>query len=420
MKVSVYNLSLFNKSSKELLNRLIVDNIISNKETLHMDKEYYMLKYNKKEWLKMINDNSQTNSLINNNINNIGLCRSIIHSDGKILAFSPPKAISEDIFMSKNHPHQCYAEEIIDGTMINLFYDKEIDKWDIATKSSFGARNSFFINNDSDNINLNRNEKENTFRYMFFDVCKTIGFNYKTLPKEYCYSFVFQHPSNRIVIPITEHRLYLIAAYSIDNEKYIVTKLSEEKMTTIIKGTKIMFPQPFFFESFDDIEALICVMNEDYKQAGIMVHHTTTGERTKIINPNYEFVRGLRGNQPKLQYHLLELMQNGKISAYLRYFPEARPQFISVRQKIHDFTEELHTNYIKCYIKKKKPLLDFEKKELHTHMYNLHHKIYKGQLQEKGKHVTKYVVINYVYSLPTPVLMSLLKYEFRKFSESEE
>ena len=53
-------------------------------------------------------------------------------------------------------------------------------------------------------------------------------------------------------------------------------------------------------------------------------------------------------------------------------------------------------------------------------MYNLHHDIYKEKLQEKNKHVTKQVVIDYINSLPTPVLMSALNYDMRKISESED
>ena len=419
-----YNLKLINNSFNHTLDELIKNNLISNREWLHMDKEYYMMKYNKNALIRL-NDDDDDDDDINDKYGltkqELELYRSVIHRNGKIMAFSPPKSLPEDIFMSKNPPNKCYAEEIIDGTMINLFYDNETNKWEIATKSSFGANNNFFINynpNSKNNGSLPHQQK--TFRSMFFDVCKTIGFDYKTLPKEYCYSFVFQHQLNRIVIPITQHKLYLIAAYSIDNEKYNVTKLSESKTTIIFNNTKVMFPHLFSFETYDDIQSLICFMDEDYKNVGIMIHHTPTGERTKIINPNYKFVRGLRSNQPKQKYRLLELMKNNKITPYLRYFPEEKEQFNVIKNEVYKFTEELHSNYIQCYIKKKKPLLEFEKKQFQTHMYNLHHTIYKEKLQEKNKHVTKQVVIGYVNSLPTSVLMSVLNYDTRKISESEE
>jgi hypothetical protein len=306
--------------------------------------------------------------------------------------------------MSQYPPSECYAEEIVDGTMINLFYDKLTKAWEIASKSTFGAKCLFFNNSEY--------KEEDTFRYMFFEVCKEIGFDYTSLPEENCYSFVFQHPRNRIVVPITEMKLYLIASYRINNDNYMITKLENEEVSYFLKGTSIQQPKTYNFTTYDDLETLIAVMNQDYKDAGIMIYHTHSGLRTKIRNPNYEFVRCLRGNQPKLQYHYLELRQKGQVATYLRYYPEALPEFNKYKQQIHSFTEGLHTRYINCYIKKTGPLMEFEEK-FRTHMFNLH-QIYKKKAEGTGKIITKTDVITYVNTLPEPVLMSSLNSEFHK------
>ena len=385
-----YDFPAFIKNPDYIFSQNILNLLkITDKKWLQNDQEYHIVNYEKS---KITPDLVRTS----------GLFRSLVHSDGNILAFSPPKSINECEFMSNYPPYDCYAEEIIDGTMINLFYDKHAGGWEIFSKSKFGA-NCFFFN------------KKETFRYLFFEVCKSISFDYTSLPKENCYSFVFQHPKNRIVVPIKEMKLYLIAAYQINNADYSIRKLENEDLKEIIKTTQIERPKTYNFETYDDLEILIAEMNKDYKETGVMLYHRQSGMRSKIRNPNYEFVRGLRGNQAKLQYRYLELRQRGNVAAYLRYFPEALPEFTKFKKQIHAFTEDLHTHYINCYIKKIKPLLEFEEK-FRTHMFNVH-QIYKKKAEGKGKIITKTDVIIYVNTLPEALLMASLNSLFRNKEE---
>ena len=46
-------------------------------------------------------------------------------------------------------------EELVEGTMINLFWNDYLDEWDIATKNSLGGKYSFYQDN------------KKTFRTMF-------------------------------------------------------------------------------------------------------------------------------------------------------------------------------------------------------------------------------------------------------------
>ena len=390
-----YKLNLFSKELQKRKNELINDNKLLEKHVLNKDKEYSIIRYNKSK-------------LTSNDITtDIGLYRSVIYSNEKIMSFSPPKSLDEGSFMSKYKPDECYAEEIIEGTMINLFYDTETSDWEISTKSTVNACNTFFTN-DKDYVDIKTNK---TFRKMFLEVCEHIKFNYTNLNINYCYSFVFQHPDNKIVIPINEYRLYLISAYSIDNNTYTITQVKEQDKLNLIKNTNVMTPSSYEFTSYDDIEAIILCMNDTYKDTGIMIHHID-GARCKIRNPAYEFVKMLRGNQPKLKYRYIELRQKGHVSAYLKYFPEVINDFTQFKSEIHSFTEKLYKNYIECYIKKEKPLLNIEDKQYRICMYNLH-VIYKDELKPKGKKITKQDVINYVNKLHPSILMDCLNYKLK-------
>ena len=162
---------------------------------------YHILKYDK-QWLHRDYGT----------IASKGLLRSLIFKDnGDIVCFAPPKSFNIEmsgLVIDANIQYR--SEEFVEGTMINVFYDKESNVWEIATRSNVGGENCFFMENGFN--------KNNTFKYMFNEVCETIGFDINELNKDYVYSFVMQHPNNRIVQIISEMRLYLVEVYQIINK----------------------------------------------------------------------------------------------------------------------------------------------------------------------------------------------------------
>lgn len=68
------------------------------------------------------------NLLSNDLIGIYGFCRSIIvNSDNKVICFAPPKSVSAYSFIDK-YPDKSInivAEEFIEGTMINVFWDEK-------------------------------------------------------------------------------------------------------------------------------------------------------------------------------------------------------------------------------------------------------------------------------------------------------
>jgi hypothetical protein len=148
-----------------------------------------------------------------------GLCRSvIINSKNKVVGFAPPKSISSEQFIQKyneNTPGVVF-EEFVEGTMINVFWDDSIGLeggWEIATRNTVGATSSFY-----------KSKQSKTFRDMFLEASYENNMSFNLLDKKYSYSFVVQHPENRIVVPFKSPQLYLVAVYSIvtDNNGYVI------------------------------------------------------------------------------------------------------------------------------------------------------------------------------------------------------
>ena len=142
---------------------------------------------------------------------------------------------------------------------------------------------------------------------------------------------------------------------------------------------------------------------------GVMIYSGAV--RSKIRNQNYENIRDLRGNQSKLQYHYLVLRQRNKVREFLLFYPEFSEYFSQFRSSIHEYTNNLHRNYIACYIKKQQELKNFPY-EYKVHMFNLHQK-YLGELKERGEFIDRNFVINYFNCLEPPQQMHILNCRYK-------
>jgi hypothetical protein len=124
---------------------------------------------------------------------------------------------------------------------------------------------------------------------------------------------------------------------------------------------------------------------------------------------SYEEVRKLRGNQPKLQFNYLTLKQQNKVGEFLQYYPEHTVIFNKFKLAVYHYTNNLFMNYISCFVRKEKPLKEYEF-EYKTHMYKLHEK-YKTELKPNQKAIDKKFVIDYVNALHPAQQMFLINYK---------
>lgn len=374
-----------------------VPNLNKTECTTLNNQKYKVIRYNK-------------TNLTYDIIPTYGLCRSVIvNSNNQVVCFSPPKSVKSDSFIEKYNIKNdtLVAEEFVEGTMINVFWDQNIGlsgAWEISTRNTVGAVASFY-----------KSPNSKTFRTMFLEAAANNKLDLDTLHKNFCYSFVLQHPENRIVVPFKTPQLYLISMYIIDNSdknNIKVYSVDKSNFLNLHSNTTIKIPTVYNWNTYADLVDKYASMNTSYDVLGVVVYNNETGERTKIRNPVYEEVRQLRGNQPKLQYQYLCLRKEGKVGDFLKYYPENKKEFSNFRDQLHLFTNTLFMNYISCYIKKEKPLLEFSE-QYRTHMFNIH-KQYLDDLKEKKMYVTNTVVIKYVNNIHPSLMMFCLNFQMRK------
>jgi len=397
------NKQSYNLSEIPGFNDLLNPDLLCNSNILKVNKiecrtnnaSYRVIKYDK-------------NLLCFDIVKTYGLCRSIIlNSANHVVSFSPPKSIDANLFINNYYllNSSIQAEEFIEGTMINVFFDSSIGGWEISTRNTVGATSSFFKSHNS-----------KTFRQMFIEAANECNLDITKLEPDLCYSFVLQHPENRIVVPFAKPQLYLVALYRIHNIPNNITveylDLNSYRNFFSNLQTSVQFPQIYQFNEYSELIEKYASMNTSYDIVGVVIHNKETGERTKFRNPVYEQVKNLRGNQPKLQYQYLCLRKEGRVKDFLAFYPENKIEFSTFRDQVHLFTNTLYDNYVSCFIKKEKPLIEFSQ-QYRTHMFNIH-KFYMNELRAKKQFINSTTVQRYVNDLHPSLLMYCLNFQMRK------
>ena len=312
--------------------------------------------------------------------------RSVIWNQGKLLCFSPPKSIPFDHFKRK-YPDSSknYISEIVEGTMINLFYDFSESRWEIATKNAIGGHYWYFSDPQTPKI---------TFREMFLDAIGasryTTNFQDTFIGKEcipgYCYSFVLQHPANRFVYEEKEPMLYLIAVYKIEgNTATLINNVQ-------INELKIYTPEKIKHGLYQEIDEFMSL-----SPTGFMLVNTETGERSKLETPEYSYKKQLRGNNPRIQYQYLCLLKIGKIPEFLYYFPEYTAEFQRYHLLFYTFVVNIHSIYYNYYIKKQRDRDIVYQKQMMYFVKRIHHEVYCASCAQNQKIIiTKQVLFDWL------------------------
>lgn len=345
----------------------------------------------------------------------------ITDHSGEILSIAPAKSLPNEDFFKVFSEENKQVTEIVEGTMINLFWSG--DHWEIATKRSVGCNYHFFRNQYFPGL---PEPEQKTFKQMFLDGImtsvitpqgtpqetsgitpqETVGTiedfaNSLNLSKNRCYSFVVQHPSNHIVVPVEAPATYLVNCYEIDNAsksfKYInVFDLKDQFATTAVK-----FPR-LFHDSCEQItvdsafaegtsegtseegssaltENINRIMKNplnSYKVPGVMVTELKTGFRTSFINDKYTEIKLLRGNNPNLHYQYLVLRKVQKADEFLRHFPQYGAHFARFKEHFETFATRLHRLYMDVHVTKVTTLDTIEDKRDKYHVEKLHYTCY--------------------------------------------
>jgi len=341
-----------------------------------------------------------------------GKYRSVVVSQSTqgLVGYGPKKSVAMDTFMKRypefegHLPMDVDVMEMVEGTMINLFFDRARNTWEIATKSAVGGHYWYFRQDTGI-------YPQYTFRQMFMETvgeAATADLNdsylVQNLNKKYSYSFVLQHPANHIVLDIPRPKAYLVAIFEIIDDG-----------STTGKARVRHLPLYQYAESdtvmMDKLNYGICYLpwrypgqsprNVTYSSVeidnglgrfpvGYMIVHSLTGDRVSVKSEHYERLKQLRGNNPNIQYQFLAIIYTRKIAEFLQYFPMYNKLFRHFHGKMTEYVKNYHKLYVEFYVKKthRKNLEVTLDKTVRYYLYKLHREKHVNQ----GRVVTESVV----------------------------
>jgi hypothetical protein len=230
------------------------------------------------------------------------------------------------------------AEEFVDGVMINAFYD---DSWKLASRTQLGAGSSFY--------------GTRPFAELFAETCKVQGVDLATLDKTCCYSFVLNHPTERVVVPALygTPTLTLVATYRIDP----ATGAFETIAAPVVPNIKV----PTVYKTLETLEGVVTYVAARAaadRQAFQGVVLKGADCRWKLRSSLYSHVRFLRGNQAKLPFLWLDLWSRAPRSfqEYLTFYPEESVAAQATVEAFKGCTQAFHDLFIQVYKKHELPL----------------------------------------------------------------
>jgi len=291
----------------------------------------------------------------------------------------------------------CVAEEFVDGTLVGAFYDKHNSRWRIHTRSTLDAVCRYYSQSKS-------------FADMFDEAAA--AYNWDTLDKSVSYSFVLQHPENRIVVPVAKPTLYLV-------QKALISSTGLTRFLANDGAENFgLLPQqiPVETKTASDLHNYIMrdLALKRHHTQGIVVKMAADGSRWKVRTAEYSRVRRLRGNSARRDYLWLDAWRNGMLPEYLALFPEERLLADATVNRWKRATGDVHHLYTDVF-KARSLARDMIPQKYRPLVYGLH-TLYTQSLKPVGKTVDWKTVLQYMNDRDTAQKLFVLNWELRQMN----
>lgn len=245
-------------------------------------------------------------------------------------------------------------EDFMDGTMINVFRTLDSpNEVQIASRTQIGAGGKFY--------------SEKTFAQLFEEALHAMNFAGEDhwllrylppvsadSPSSFA-SFVLQHPEHRVVARCNSPRLWVVHSGVVSQDGRVSIDEQCDRWDSPFKIAQSSM-------TFYDDAALASHFDSMCKERGWfyqgMVFKDGKGNRWRLRNPNYLYLRSLRGSEATSVERFLRLRSESKVTEYLKHYGEDRQTFWDFEQKLRAKTQEVYDSYCAVHKSHEKKLED--------------------------------------------------------------
>lgn len=350
-----------------------------------------------------------------------------------VYSMSPPTSVSIDDFFAlasvvgdQIDHERIWVDEWVEGTMMNLWFDSNADRWEISTKNSVGGRYTYRRNHRFEEVDFptfpttpsihSEHVGCKSYRDMFIEAITGHVFlheeecehslydavNTLNLCKHYSYSFVLQHPENSLVLNSDVPCLYLVAVYYVPYEYQNMTTIQRidpeiyQNWPCLTSVPHIKFPRKIPSATYSSLFHTYHSIHADVGEVGMGVCLTdrTTGIRTKMTSTAYLEWKDYRGIQPNLLFQYLCLKYANNLDDFLVHFPGYALYFDDFQRQYSTFLVNIHASYVSYYIRHSRERIS---PRFMPYIYRLHHDIFlPSKATSTRRNITLDVVREYM------------------------
>jgi hypothetical protein len=327
-------------------------------------------------------------------------CRSVVvnKQTRRVMCVAPPKASK---LTESTLSEAVFAEEFVDGTMINLFRKSDTESVELATRSRINANTRFYEGGPS-------------FAEMLQEAMngKPLSSILDCIDPAYAEftSVVLQHPKNRIVKRIDTPTFVIIHQGWVDEDGTVTIEEDPAEFHTEGEYSDTI-ALPYKLERITGAKSVDAWVAEQAQTRGFgwqgVVLKDGKGRRWRVRSQVYETVRRIRGNESSVEERYARIRKERTMKQYLAFYPEDREPFYALEGRLRGNTRQLLHFYGDVFRARKTPYHQLPWPYKH-HVSVLHNQ-YKEKLKALKQTVDNKYVIDYVNDLTLADLANMMK-----------